>query len=136
MTADVFGSAMNGRGRGLRPKRAASNRGEHTRTEQVRVEILWFEGCPNHERARSVVQSVLDARGLRIPIASVRIEDDAAARALKFPGSPTVRIDGIDVEPAFIDSGDYSLRCRLYRTGEGPRGLPEPAWIEQALANA
>ena len=102
----------------------------------MRVEILWFEGCPNHERARSVVQSVLDARGLRIPIASVRIEDDAAARALKFPGSPTVRIDGIDVEPAFIDSGDYSLRCRLYRTGEGLRGLPEPAWIEQELANA
>lgn len=102
----------------------------------MRIEILWFDGCPNHERAIAVVQSVLDARGLPAPIASVRIEDDAAARARKFPGSPTVRIDGIDVDPAFIDSGDYSLRCRLYRTAEGLNGLPEPAWIEQALAKA
>ena len=76
----------------------------------MRIEILWFDGCPNHERAMAAVQGVLDARGLRVAIESVRIEDDAAARALKFPGSPTIRIDVIDVEPAFIDSGDYSLR--------------------------
>lgn len=54
----------------------------------------------------------------------------------EFPRSPTIRIGGIDVEPGFIDSGEYSLRCRLYRTAEGLSGLPEPAWIERALASA
>ena len=54
----------------------------------------------------------------------------------KFPRSPTVRINGIDVELGCINSGEYSLRCRLYRTAEGLSGLPEPAWIERALANA
>ena len=53
----------------------------------------------------------------------------------KFPRSPTVRINGIDVELGLINSGEYSLRCRMYRTAEWLSGLSEPAWIERALAS-
>ena len=55
------------------------------------------------------------------------------AATMRFPGSPTIRVDGVDIEPGFIDPGDYTPRCRLYRTSAGLRGVPDPAWIEDAL---
>lgn len=59
--------------------------------------------------------------------------DPAVARRHRFPGSPTIRIDGRDVDPSYRDPGDYTPRCRLYRTADGLRGLPERAWVELAL---
>jgi hypothetical protein len=62
--------------------------------------------------------------------------DPAVALLHRFPGSPTIRINGADVDPAFRDPGDYTPRCRLYRTSGGLRGLPERAWIDAALRAA
>ena len=62
-------------------------------------------------------------------------DPDEAAR-LRFPGSPTVRVDGRDVDPAYLDPGDYTPRCGLYWTAQGLRGVPERAWIESALRAA
>lgn len=53
--------------------------------------------------------------------------------ALRLPGSPTIRIDGRDVDPSYRDPVDYTPRCRLYRTSGGLRGLPERAWVGAAL---
>lgn len=94
-------------------------------TEKLRIEILWFDGCPNHERADALVQQILDSRRLHAAIQSVKIESDAAARAARFAGAPTVRVNGVDVEPGFTDAGEYSFCCRLYLTQNGPRGLPD-----------
>jgi hypothetical protein len=57
----------------------------------------------------------------------------AVAQRHRFPGSPTIRIDGRDVDPSYKDPGDYTPRCRLYRTSGGLGGLPERAWVETAL---
>ena len=50
-----------------------------------------------------------------------------------FRGPPTIRVEGVDVNPTYVDPGDYSPRCRLYRTSTGLRSLPERQWIEDAL---
>ena len=65
-----------------------------------------------------------------------RRDDPTVAASHRFPGSPTIRVDGVDIDPGFVDPGDYTPRCRLYQTSEGLRGLPEPAWIEAALRSA
>jgi hypothetical protein len=67
------------------------------------------------------------------PIRDVDATNPAVADRLHFPGSPTIRVDGRDVDPAYVDPGDYTPRCRLYRTRQGLRGLPERRWIEAAL---
>lgn len=59
--------------------------------------------------------------------------DPAVAERHRFPGSPTIRVDGRDVDPSFKDPGDFTPRCRLYWTAEGLRGVPERAWVESAL---
>jgi hypothetical protein len=73
-----------------------------------RVEILYVEGCPNHEPARELVERL--ARQLRIEpeIQLVEVADPDRAVALRFLGSPTVRVNGVDVEPGAQDRRDFA----------------------------
>lgn len=99
----------------------------------MRIELLWFDGCPNHEAARRVVEQVLASRGLDpAMVESIRV-DAMSVDQVKFAGSPTIRVNGRDVEPDFRDPGAYSLSCRVYPTPQGLRGKPEVAWIERAI---
>lgn len=59
--------------------------------------------------------------------------DPSVARGHRFPGSPTIRVDGSDVDPSFQDPGDYTPRYRLYNTAAGLRGVAERSWVEAAL---
>lgn len=97
------------------------------------VEFLWFQDCPNHAAARALLQEVVAAVAPGTPIDDVDATDPAVAEQRAFPGSPTIRVDGRDVDPSFVDPRDYAPRCRVYWTSEGLRGLPERAWIEAAL---
>jgi hypothetical protein len=98
-----------------------------------RIELLWFEDCPNHPAARTMLRELLDELAPGTEISEIDATDPRVAERHRFPGSPTIRIDGRDIDPSFQDPGDYTPRCRLYRTAAGLRGLPERAWIESAL---
>lgn len=97
------------------------------------VELLWFSDCPNHLTARRLLAEVIAELAPGTPVRVVDASDPVAAARLRFPGSPTIRIDGRDVDPAYVDSGEYAPRCRLYRTSRGLLGVPERRWIEDAL---
>lgn len=96
------------------------------------VQFLWFDGCPNHEAARQMLSEVLAEHGLH-EFDDIEASDPDVAARLRFPGSPTIRVDGIDIEPDFVDPGDYSPRCRVFLTADGLRGLPERAWIVRMI---
>ncbi len=100
---------------------------------EIHVELLWFADCPNHEEARRLLREVLDERGIAAAVEDIDATHPAVAEQLRFPGSPTIRVNGRDVAPGFVDPGDYAPRCRIYWTAAGPRGLPERAWIEASL---
>ena len=106
------------------------------RVRRPAIELLWFADCPNHAAAQEML---IELAAVHAPGASIRMidaTDPATAAGLRFPGSPTIRVDGVDVDPSYVDPGDYTPRCRLYRTTEGLRGLPEPGWIRAALTRA
>jgi hypothetical protein len=67
------------------------------------------------------------------PIRSIDASDPAVAATHRFPGSPTIRVDGRDVDPSFQEPADYTPRCRIYWTASGPRGVRERAWLEALL---
>jgi hypothetical protein len=98
-----------------------------------RIELLWFDGCPNHEQAGSLLAEVVAELVPGTPIVDIDASDPATAEALRFPGSPTIRVDGIDVDPTYTDPGDYTPRCRVFWTDAGLRGVPDRRWIEAAL---
>lgn len=98
-----------------------------------RVELLWFQDCPNHPAARALLDELLGELAPDTVMHQIDATDPEIARRHRFPGSPTIRFDGRDVDPSYQDPCDYTPRCRLYRTAAGLRGLPERPWIEAAL---
>lgn len=96
------------------------------------VEVLYFDGCPGHERVLPTVRDL--AAGVGADVALRRVETTEEAAVVGFLGSPTVRVDGVDVEPGAEARDDYGLKCRLYRTPDGLSGLPAETWISDAIA--
>ena len=97
------------------------------------VELLYFEGCPNHLGARELVERVARELGVEPEIRLVNVPDPEAASELCFLGSPTIRVDGRDIAPAADERHDYALACRVYRTSAGVSGQPEERWLRDAL---
>lgn len=97
------------------------------------IEFLWFSDCPNHTATRELLAAAVERLAPGTPIVDIDATDPSVAAETRFPGSPTIRVDGVDIQPDFADPGDYTPRCRLYRTSTGLRGVLDPAWIEDAL---
>lgn len=95
----------------------------------MRVEILYFDGCPHHEPLVGRVPALLHAAGVDAEVVSRRVDSEQQALALRFLGSPTVRVDGRDVEPEAAARSDYGLKCRLYRSVDGVSGQPSDQLI-------
>jgi hypothetical protein len=100
------------------------------------VELLYFDGCPNHEAARAMVERVSAELGVDPELRLVNVPNEEAAQQLCFLGSPTIRVAGTDVDPNADERDDYVLSCRVYRTDRGFAGQPDEAWVRDALERA
>jgi hypothetical protein len=98
-----------------------------------RVEFLYWEGCPSHDEALELLRSVLSERGLDVDVDVRQVHTLEDAQALGFPGSPTIRVDGRDIDPGSA-ADRPSLTCRIYRLEDG-RVSPVPSrkQLEDAL---
>ena len=104
--------------------------------DDVKVELLFFDGCPSHERLMPRLRELLDDAGVSEEIGLIPVETLEAADEQRFLGSPTLRIDGVDVDPTAGERTDYGLKCRIYRTGNGQRALPADEWMIAAIDRA
>lgn len=99
----------------------------------MKVELLYFDGCPSYRKLLPTVKAALDREGLAGSLELRKVETPEAAERERFLGSPTVRIDGEDIDPDAGAREDFGLKCRLYRTEEGASGIPPERWITEAL---
>jgi hypothetical protein len=100
----------------------------------MKIELLFWDGCPSHPEARALLAEVLADRGVEADVAELEIfsHDDAVEHA--FPGSPTIRVDGRDVDPEGA-ALPPSLSCRVYRLPDGrPSPVPSREQLEEALS--
>jgi hypothetical protein len=104
--------------------------------EVPNVELLWWEGCPSWEQALSILREEMSAVGLDPGSVDVReIRTDADATQEGFVGSPTIRIDGRDVQTP--DGEPAGLTCRIYRLRDGRISpLPDRADLHETLVKA
>ena len=93
------------------------------------IEVLYFEGCPNLEPTLSLANEVLSELGLSGEVRKLEVRTPEDAERLRFLGSPSVRVDGMDIEPGAESRTEYALSCRLY----GDRGLPPKELLVAAL---
>ena len=100
----------------------------------MKVEVLYFKGCPNHLPTVERVLETLRGMGLHEKIREIEVDSQDKAEVTAFLGSPSVRINGVDVEPSARGVRAFGLTCRTY-TDDGTRtGLPSRELISAAIA--
>ena len=97
------------------------------------IDVLTFNGCPHGKPALELVERVVGELGIEATIRRVDVPDAEAAAEQRFLGSPTVRVNGRDVEPGAEERSDYALSCRVYRTTSGFAGQPDEQLLRDAL---
>lgn len=100
-------------------------------THKMKIQLLYFDGCPSWQSALQNLHSAIRAMGLNPSVELVQVMDDDDAVQKKFPGSPSFRINGIDLWPQELDTN--SMSCRLYVTPDGLKGSPTVSMFREAL---
>ncbi|MFN8006777.1 MAG: mercuric transporter MerT family protein [Terriglobia bacterium] len=105
----------------------------------MKIELFYFNGCPNHQPTVERLKEVLKEEGVTAEINAINVSDPSTAQTLRFLGSPTLRIDGLDVELPARSYGNYGVMCRTYLDNGKREGAPSRdlirAAIREALAN-
>ncbi|MDQ3238519.1 MAG: thioredoxin family protein [Actinomycetota bacterium] len=101
----------------------------------MNIEILYFDGCPTYQTAEQTLREIIAGEGITAYVGLVAVNTDEDAQRLKFPGSPTIRVDGQDLFPT-PERQDYRLGCRMYATPEGLKGSPTAKMLREAISRA
>jgi hypothetical protein len=94
------------------------------------VVVLFFEGCPNHRPAVALAKDAVARVAPHARVEEVEVRDNQDAARHRFLGSPTIQVDGMDIEPEARSRTDFAMSCRIYSGS----GLPPREMIEAALA--
>lgn len=99
------------------------------------IEFLFWQDCPSHPEALERLRKVMAEMGDQSPIELIEVLTDEDAGLLSFPGSPTIRIDGDDVDPSGAEQMGTALTCRIYRLEDGRISpLPSEEMIRHGLS--
>jgi hypothetical protein len=101
------------------------------------VDFLYWTECPSHEEAYERLDGVLAEEGVQAELRRVEVTSDEQATELRFPGSPTIRVEGRDIQPEVAEASPPGLTCRLYILEDGrPSPLPSREMIRRAVRAA
>lgn len=116
----------------------AAQSSTHSRDDdkQLKVEVLYFDGCPNVKPTMDNLADVIRESGISVSLEPIAINGDEEAHAMRFLGSPSVRMGGRDVELNEELTIQYSMRCRMYETDGRTQGFPSKSLLRLALKRA
>ena len=99
----------------------------------MKLTFLYYEDCPSHERALERLRSVMAAEDILAEIEIIKVETDDQARRFHFVGSPTILVDGQDIDPPSPEAIP-ALTCRAYQLEDGRISpMPSVDMIRRAL---
>ncbi|HKV27929.1 MAG TPA: hypothetical protein VJN90_06620 [Candidatus Acidoferrales bacterium] len=101
----------------------------------MKIEVLYVPSCPNFSLALQRVREALAFVNVRAEIHEIAVHENSDAARLGFPGSPTIRVNGRDVDPVPDGDNNAGLQCRLYSGTQDP-GAPDRESIIRALREA
>jgi hypothetical protein len=97
------------------------------------IEILYVADCPHYEPATLEISKALRQEQLSAEVKHIEIRGQDMAEALSFLGSPTIRINGIDIEASARNANGFGMCCRCYGTSKGKKTGPSAALIHAAI---
>jgi copper chaperone CopZ len=102
----------------------------------MKIQVLYFDGCPNHGPAVERIQEALREEGIPAEISGLNVHDASTAEEVGFLGSPSIRVNGLDVEREARSAREYGMMCRTYVVNGRREGLPSREMIRQAIREA
>lgn len=99
----------------------------------MKIELLYFEGCPNYAPALEMLREALDSFGREDEIHEIAVRTEAEAEAIRFVGSPSIRINGSDLERWAREAKSFALSCRTYLDGSHYGGVPSREQLRRAI---
>jgi hypothetical protein len=102
----------------------------------MRVELLFWDADPEYMTARQRLVEVLIEDAFETPIQMIAVSTAEDADYLALPGSPTIRLDGADIDPE--GAGEVGLYLRTYPADgdEPPQRSPSKTLIRAAVDRA
>ena len=97
----------------------------------MKIELFYFDGCPSWQAGLKNLNAALQAEGIDAPVKLVKVLDDADAEEKHFLGSPSFRVNGVDLWDE--KRASYSLSCRVYSTPQGMKGSPTAEMLRETL---
>ena len=97
----------------------------------MQIELLYFDDCPSWEGALENMKAALALDGIEEEIRLVKVENNDEAARLRFLGSPSFQVNGVDLWPEVRKR--YNLSCRVYTTPQGMQGVPTVEMLREKL---
>ena len=95
------------------------------------IELMYFEDCPSWIETYQYLDEILNYQKIGVKIHLKKVETNEDAIKFEFPGSPTIKVNGVDIFPT--DQTNYALGCRIYDTPHGFKGSPTKEMISKKL---
>ena len=99
----------------------------------MKVELYYFDGCQSWQRARENLEHALQLEQISAQVKTILVADSADVQLKRFIGSPTIRIDGIDIEGPVAETRGYAYGCRVYADDTRTAGWPSVKQVRRAL---
>lgn len=99
------------------------------------IEFLFTPGCVCAGPTLRLLRRILGEKYGEVPVTVRVVADDFSARRYRYRGSPSIRVNGIDIEGPAPDPGEYHLCCRIYSPHGACQGVPDPELIRAALGS-
>jgi len=100
----------------------------------MKIELLYTADCPEYVSTAELIRIVLSETRIPARLELVPVETEQQAQRLQFIGSPTVRVDGLDLDPyVTFAATDFGLRCRKYQDGNRVRGWPSKRQLKDVI---
>jgi len=97
------------------------------------IDFLYTDDCPHCSEALIALKEVLSEEHVEADLNMTMVASEEGAEQLKFLGSPTIRMNGEDIEPGIKHRADYHGHCRLYVYHEQIFDQPPKEMIREAL---
>jgi hypothetical protein len=95
------------------------------------IELLYFDGCPSWQEALENLRQVIETENLPYQVRLIEITTPQQAQEERFLGSPSFRLNGMDLWPETRTR--YNISCRVYQTNQGMRGSPSVEMLRERI---
>ncbi len=102
----------------------------------MKIDVLYFRGCPSIQPLKRMISDLLWEEAVDATVDFKEVRTAREAKERRFPGSPTIRVDGVDFEQRTWTEADYGLQCRVYNNDGILMSWPSKEALRAAIHRA